>query len=51
MYKAIIAFLKKLHFKPRICSRKSYLEPKTSIDTQFSKKLSGKAHHQIKFKL
>ena len=51
MYKTIIGFKKNLHFKPRICSRKPYLEPKTSIDMQFSRILLGKAHHQTKLKL
>ena len=45
-----IFFKKKLHYKPRVYTIKSYLEPNSSIDTQFLRILSGKTHHQIKLK-
>ena len=50
MSETTILLKKKLHYKPRIYNRKSYLEPNSSIDTQFVGILSGKTHHQIKLK-
>ena len=50
MFKTIIPYQKKLHYKPRIYNRKYYLGPTNSIDKQFLTILSGKTHHQIKLK-
>ena len=50
MSETIILLKKKLHYKPRIHTRKSYLEPNSSFDRQFLGILSGKTHHQIKLK-